>query len=69
MTISRFLSFTWEGFGEGGEAKMKGIFMEVLKCFGFRKKCELPVPFLEINGSSVRRRITEKGFYWHFMPL
>ena len=29
----------------------------------FRRKYELPVPFLEINGSSVRRRITEKGFY------
>ena len=36
MTISRFLSFTGEGFGEGGEAKMKGIFMEVLKCFGIK---------------------------------
>ena len=36
MTISRFLSFTVEGFGEGGEAKMKDIFMEVLKCFGIK---------------------------------
>ena len=28
--------FYWVGFGEGGEAKMKGIFMEVLKCFGIK---------------------------------
>ena len=51
---------------------MKGVFMEVLFWYQngfFRKKYELPVPFLEINGSSVRRRITEKGFYWHVMPL